>query len=169
MKRFGFGTFASLLIWLAASICIAQMQVQSRIDTRMPGTGTDATVRYSKASTSRMMPSEIRHEYYDSGLLPSEIRGNYMRLGPMTPEGQSAYFAKPGGTSPSAGRDTRIDNRVDTHVQSQTLSVPPSAVSSASVGSVRYSNEVPSTAVTDRFAQGPGVPVGSMRYDSRVW
>jgi hypothetical protein len=111
-----------------------------------------------------MLPSEIRHEYYKSGLLPSEIRGNYMRLGPMTPGGQAAYFAKPGDYAPDEGKDTRVN----LSPQLTRAPEPLPAASSAPSGSIRYSNPVQPRNMSAQPVSGYRQPVGSVRYDTRV-
>jgi hypothetical protein len=166
MKRSIRGTVGSLLIAAAASICVGQMAASTQVNTRVAGTGSDATFRYANQSTSRMMPSEMRYQYYKSGMLAGEVRGNYARLGPMTNMGQQAYFNDPKRVAPSAG----VDSRVDTLVRPNIPSV--SAGSSSGNGSLRYSGASavakPARNLAAPKVSGGAKPLGSVRYDSRV-
>jgi hypothetical protein len=161
------------LVALSACICLAQMQANQQMNMRVAGTGADNTLRYANVETSRMMPSELRYEYWKSGLLPSEIRANYLRLGPMSTQGQSAYFKRPeNGGSQSTFQDSRVDMMVrpklpSTPVPAPTARPTPSR-SAPAVGSVRYSNAVPSSQLKPIAAHNASRQVGSVRYDSRV-
>jgi hypothetical protein len=144
------------LIALVACFCWAQTAAQSDFDSRI--TGGTGNFMYSSQPTSQMMPSEARNAYWQSGLLPSEVRGNYACLGPMTTQGQSAYFDKPGGSS-STAKNTSSDMLVRPNVSS----APSRGYSSPGAGSVRYSS-----AVAPKTSPTASQQVGSVRYDSRV-
>jgi hypothetical protein len=113
-----------LLAQFAANRQPAVGQVNPQLNTEIYGRGTTTgSVRYTPASTSMAMNSEVRYAAWSSGATPSSIRANYGRIGPLAPGGAMDYI-------PAAQSYAAPVNRA-----------PPEAMGSAafSTGSVRYS------------------------------
>jgi hypothetical protein len=85
-----------IAIALSSASLIAQQQVNTRVDNSLYGAGSIpiGSVKYTPASTSMPMQSEIRNEYYKSGAIPSDIKMNRAAQGPLTPNGPMDYIPK---------------------------------------------------------------------------
>src|SRR3954467_12527764 len=88
-----------VLAALGAITLLAQYQVNRQI--YGSGGASTGSVRYAPQylgqqatgpSSTRLLPSEIRHAYVVSGALPSDIRMGQNRVGPLSPTGAIAYI-----------------------------------------------------------------------------
>jgi hypothetical protein len=156
---------------------------QHRVNTQIYG-NTSSSVRYGRsytpnyaaAPTYNLLPSENRNLVYRSGALPSTIRMNAAAIGPMAPQGVSAYVPEPqsfrsSAVTPGNYVNTVSPARVAPMPAARGPSVPSPGMPSAAVprnpaaaGSMRYAIPPPSGAPVSGFSMSSGAAPAPVSY-----
>jgi hypothetical protein len=160
-------------------------QVNPQLNTELygRGIGPPTSTRYTPASTSVAMASEVRYAYWMSGQTPSGVRANYYAIGPMAAGGPLSYVTgDPGHTSRSApppppmgaaaystGQSVRYSGRSPNQLPAP--SYYSTGTPSHSSGSASYSTGSPSYSTgSPSYSTGsPSYSTGSGSTGSLTW
>jgi hypothetical protein len=183
-----------LLAWLVLTAGVATVGVaQYQVNTQIYG-NSGSSVRYARSyqpnyaqhPTYNLLPSENRNLVYRSGALPSTLRMNYASIGPMAPQGVTAYVPDPVSFR---GSGITQGNYVNTVAPARiapmpTMPVPAAIGNPVAMGSMRYAMPAAGSPPMTGFsvgtapvmpAQGGFTPVasptplsGSVRYSWKL-
>jgi hypothetical protein len=150
---------AARRVWLAAmsglvvactGVVIAQYRVNTQVNRQIYG-NTSSSVAYGRSyqpsyannPTHNLLPSENRNLLYRSGALPSTIRMNHASVGPMAPQGVTAYVPQPTsfrGSAVTSGNYVNPMSAAGFNPMSPMSAPPAPAYPMAAAGSVRYAS-----------------------------
>jgi hypothetical protein len=178
------------IAWLAPLACAVAAVftfAQYRVNTQIYG-NTSSSVRYGRsytpnyaaAPTYNLLPSENRNLVYRSGALPSTIRMNAAAIGPMAPQGVSAYVPQPQSFRSSAVTPGNYVNTVSPArvtpmpaargPTAPGMSMPSPALprNPAATGSMCYAIPPPSGVPVSGFSMSSGAAPASVSYSQMV-